>query len=236
MFKALCKLRRPLHSLMTQLRSGHIALNSSLCWIGRLESPNCSQCKTKETVEHFLLTCRRFSIPRTSRRQHVGKFDLPVTLPNLLSNPTIIPFMVQYVIRTKRFPMYNQAISVLPSASDYELGLESNRELKDKDKRRASGGRRRRNQEAPGCNRNSQRTHGSSFILIHFSPLSSSRSHLPRSLSSLSLSLSHLHSIPSTLNTSTLLSPLPIHPPSHTPLRRRRPRRSPTTPYPTSGL
>ncbi|KAF8994478.1 hypothetical protein BDQ17DRAFT_1181584, partial [Cyathus striatus] len=55
----LLHLPRKLTSLITQLVTGHIALNKHLHRIGKVPSPMCGKCFTNspETVDHFLLRC-----------------------------------------------------------------------------------------------------------------------------------------------------------------------------------
>ncbi|KIM22436.1 hypothetical protein M408DRAFT_47819, partial [Serendipita vermifera MAFF 305830] len=47
-------------SLITQLRSHHIALNAYLHRIKAVNSPWCPRCEVSETVEHYLLHCERY--------------------------------------------------------------------------------------------------------------------------------------------------------------------------------
>ncbi|KAF8518121.1 hypothetical protein BU17DRAFT_48960, partial [Hysterangium stoloniferum] len=46
--------------ILTQLRMGFVGLNEYLSQIGVVTSPLCPKCHTPETVEHYLLQCRRF--------------------------------------------------------------------------------------------------------------------------------------------------------------------------------
>ncbi|PBK71326.1 hypothetical protein ARMSODRAFT_853575, partial [Armillaria solidipes] len=56
-------------SLLTQLRTGHIPLNSYLHRIKKTTSRNCDYCSVPETVSHFLLSCRRYTDERQSLRR-----------------------------------------------------------------------------------------------------------------------------------------------------------------------
>ena len=51
---------RAIETAVTRLRLGHVELNAHLHRIGQMESPLCPQCRTPETVSHYLLHCRRF--------------------------------------------------------------------------------------------------------------------------------------------------------------------------------
>ena len=52
---------RAIETAVTRLRIGHIELNAHLHRIGQTESPLCPQCRTPETISHYLLYCRRFA-------------------------------------------------------------------------------------------------------------------------------------------------------------------------------
>ncbi|CDO74892.1 hypothetical protein BN946_scf184461.g4 [Trametes cinnabarina] len=68
-------------SVLTQLRSGHIALNAYLACIRAVDSPLCSHCGIPETVSHFMFTCRRYTLQRHRLRQAVnGPLSLRSTL------------------------------------------------------------------------------------------------------------------------------------------------------------
>ncbi|KAF9007851.1 hypothetical protein BDQ17DRAFT_1178234, partial [Cyathus striatus] len=51
---------------VTQLVTGHIALNKHLHRIGKVASPMCTKCNTNspESVDHFLLRCPAFANQR----------------------------------------------------------------------------------------------------------------------------------------------------------------------------
>ncbi|KAM5541945.1 hypothetical protein V8D89_004255 [Ganoderma adspersum] len=70
-------------SILVQLRSGHVALNSYLARIGAIDSPLCLTCHTPETPEHFLLTCHHFVRERHELRMAV---EGPLSLRNTLGD------------------------------------------------------------------------------------------------------------------------------------------------------
>ncbi|KIJ25198.1 hypothetical protein M422DRAFT_108546, partial [Sphaerobolus stellatus SS14] len=47
-------------SIITQLRTGFIGLNSYLYKVKAVDSPKCPHCQVTESVTHFLLHCRRY--------------------------------------------------------------------------------------------------------------------------------------------------------------------------------
>ena len=85
---------------ITQLRTGHCGLNYYLHRFGKRYSPYCECGKGKETVEHYLLECRRYHEERIKLRKEIGKGRL--TLGKLLGEPQAIKHMIEYVKATKR--------------------------------------------------------------------------------------------------------------------------------------
>ncbi|KAJ7699310.1 hypothetical protein B0H17DRAFT_888815, partial [Mycena rosella] len=53
-------LSRPQTSILTQLRSTHIGLNTFLYRFHLAPSPDCKHCLVPEIVSHYLLACTRF--------------------------------------------------------------------------------------------------------------------------------------------------------------------------------
>lgn len=85
-------LKRGQAALLTQLRTGHVALNQYLHRIGAVDSPLCTRCGELETVDHFLLRCPRFLEPRqTLRGQLKGQILSARSL--LGSRPNLAPLM-----------------------------------------------------------------------------------------------------------------------------------------------
>jgi hypothetical protein len=56
-FDSLKKLEQAESSIIYQLQSGHSPLNNYLHKIKKIDSPNCSECKTVEDVQHYLVNC-----------------------------------------------------------------------------------------------------------------------------------------------------------------------------------
>lgn len=61
-------LKRAQAAVLTQLRTGHVALNHYLHRINAIDSPLCLRCGEPETVDHYLLRCSRFLAPRQALR------------------------------------------------------------------------------------------------------------------------------------------------------------------------
>ena len=85
---------------ITQLRTGHCGLNYYLHRFGKSYSPYCECGKGKETLEHYLLECRRYHEERIKLRKQIGKGRL--TLGKLLREPQAIKHTIEYVKATKR--------------------------------------------------------------------------------------------------------------------------------------
>ncbi|KAI5827781.1 hypothetical protein K523DRAFT_245996, partial [Schizophyllum commune Tattone D] len=89
---------------ITQLRSGHIGLNAFLARIKAITSPMCPLCGVPETVDHYLLSCRRFVQQRHDLRRAVrGKY---LTRKSLLGNVQHRAALLAFVHATGRFSSY----------------------------------------------------------------------------------------------------------------------------------
>ncbi|KAI0661447.1 hypothetical protein C8Q70DRAFT_898000, partial [Cubamyces menziesii] len=84
---------------LTQLRSGHIALNAYLARIRAVDSPLCSHCGIPETVSHYLFTCRRYAPQRHRLRQAING---PLSLRSVLSSTDARTAVLDYVAATGR--------------------------------------------------------------------------------------------------------------------------------------
>jgi ribonuclease HI len=94
-------------SLITQLRMGHIGLNDFLYKIKAIASPLCPQCCTPETVDHFLLQCKRYIEEQHQLRTSLCK---ELNLQFLLSDPNHVRPLLAYVHATGRFPTYHNYV------------------------------------------------------------------------------------------------------------------------------
>ncbi|KAK7062334.1 hypothetical protein R3P38DRAFT_2678851 [Favolaschia claudopus] len=95
-------------SILTQLRTGHIGLNAYLARFGLVDSDLCPTCREPETVNHFLLTCRRFSQQRDDlRRSLFANGRQRLTKTSLLGRHKNRTALLKYVSETGRFPRYD---------------------------------------------------------------------------------------------------------------------------------
>jgi hypothetical protein len=100
--KAADGLSRAQTSILTQLRTGHIALNSYLARIHKVDSPLCSACKRSiESVHHYLFECPAYRNERHVLSQALGRKAR--SLRYLLGNEKGMKELLRYVGRTKRF-------------------------------------------------------------------------------------------------------------------------------------
>ena len=102
----LAALPRSLCSTIVQLRSGHVPLRDYLYRVKRTSNPRCQKCGSRETVRHYLLTCRRYTGKRvTMRTALLAKGIDPLDIPVLLSAAKPIWIVCNYVATTNRFPL-----------------------------------------------------------------------------------------------------------------------------------
>ena len=76
---------RPIETAITRLRLGHVELNEFLHRTHQRDSPTCTDCDTPETVEHYLLHCRRFTGSRQKLITALNKIGIIIiNIVNLL--------------------------------------------------------------------------------------------------------------------------------------------------------
>ncbi|KAJ6616615.1 hypothetical protein B0H10DRAFT_1799126, partial [Mycena sp. CBHHK59/15] len=97
-------LSRPQCSVLTQLRTTHLALNTYLYHFHLAPSPDCVLCLAPETVPHFLLSCPIYHRQRLILIQRLGTARL--SLCRLLSAKSEPGPVLGFVRETGRFPRY----------------------------------------------------------------------------------------------------------------------------------
>lgn len=100
---ALKKLTRPDATMVVQLRAGHCPLNAFLHRIGATDDPNCSLCLQPETVEHFLLTCKKFIGLRQRLFRAATKLKIPRKRQDMLADPRLYQDLADYGRKSFRF-------------------------------------------------------------------------------------------------------------------------------------
>ncbi|EGG04096.1 uncharacterized protein MELLADRAFT_65107 [Melampsora larici-populina 98AG31] len=102
-FKALCKLSCPAATFITQLRAGHCPLNDYLFRFTKADTPNCALCTQRESVEHFLLTCRKFAGIRRDLSKAARANKTPFHQKDLLTTPSAFEALSVFCRMSFRF-------------------------------------------------------------------------------------------------------------------------------------
>lgn len=100
-------------SIITQLRTGHIGLRYFLHRIHAVDSPLCRKCGVPETIQHFILNCRRYCEQRAKLRESLAAKHLPFRLSDMFNSPSTIRYLLKFVHETERFPRYYDKIEPL---------------------------------------------------------------------------------------------------------------------------
>ena len=87
-----------------QLRTGHCRLNNYLHRYGHSQTSYCECGVGKETVEHYLMECRKYKKERRNMQQEIkkktGKWR--ISMIKLLGDPEIIKFTMKFIKETGR--------------------------------------------------------------------------------------------------------------------------------------
>ncbi|GAA5848396.1 hypothetical protein JCM8547_004502 [Rhodosporidiobolus lusitaniae] len=94
------RLPRRLSSLLTQLRDGHSHLKADR-YRSRVSPTDRCECGAPETLSHFLLSCPLYRRQRAVLAQQVGPQFRDVA--RLMSDPLVVPFVLEYCMATERF-------------------------------------------------------------------------------------------------------------------------------------
>jgi len=85
---------------IAQLRTGHCGLNRYLHRFGNTNTPYCQCGYGKETVEHYLLECRKYREQRKKLRKEVGTAKMRVA--RLLGDTKVLEHTLEYIKTTGR--------------------------------------------------------------------------------------------------------------------------------------
>ena len=96
-------LLRKEEKIIHRLRTGIMGLNVDQNKMGRHENGHCNHCPEAETVEHLLVTCPQYTIPRAMLMAETN-LTIPCLIPTLLKsqNPKTQRALVRYINRTNR--------------------------------------------------------------------------------------------------------------------------------------
>ena len=100
-------------SLLTQLRTAHVALSAYLHRIRKIDSPLCLRCLVPDTPAHYLLSCERYIAQRSTLRVRIGLARL--NLGSLLATPRLIKHTIEFVKSTNRFIHYRLPSDLSPN-------------------------------------------------------------------------------------------------------------------------
>ncbi|KIJ31509.1 hypothetical protein M422DRAFT_214246, partial [Sphaerobolus stellatus SS14] len=89
---------------ITQLRTGHVALNSFLKKCKAVPLALCPHCKQSETVVHYLIFCKKYTAQRRTLRREAGRAASSVS--RLLNDPKSVHCTLRFIAATKRFRNY----------------------------------------------------------------------------------------------------------------------------------
>ena len=105
----MCHPVRQVQTALARLRVGHAGVKAHLHRFNLADTSLCI-CGVNDTIEHFLLQCRRYRRERGELEQQLQKICVPLTLRNLLGGGDfsdhiqykIINATAQYLVETKR--------------------------------------------------------------------------------------------------------------------------------------
>ena len=84
---------------LVRLRTGHCKLNHYMHRFKIKDSPYCECGNGKETVEHYLLECRKYNEQRKKLRREVGPGRMRIE--KLLGYPKLVKHTLEFVANTK---------------------------------------------------------------------------------------------------------------------------------------
>ena len=71
-------------SVLTRLRFDHTGLNKTLFLMGKSQSDECIECRSKEDVEHVLLHCKKYRDERMRLNQKINQVGRKWNIEGLL--------------------------------------------------------------------------------------------------------------------------------------------------------
>ena len=101
-------LNRSQEMIIHRLRLGIIGLNEDLHKLGRHENGHCDHCPELETVDHFLISCPKYIIPRAMLLTETNLPDTCLWWNHYLKShsPETQRALTRFVARSKRFPTW----------------------------------------------------------------------------------------------------------------------------------
>lgn len=87
--------------MLLRPQTGHCKLWSHLHKIGVVDSPLCTQCRTEETVSHFLLFCTKYRSEKNRLIEVVRNCGIAFTSSNLLTGRRALSHAIDYVVESR---------------------------------------------------------------------------------------------------------------------------------------
>lgn len=107
----------PLQAAFHQLRSNHVQLNAFLFKCRIITFPVCTTCDVAETVEHFLMSCRRFEGARKCLRKELRKEKIKTfSVTVLLNNPRAAQALINFLKLSARLPQLRKCEDIPPGS------------------------------------------------------------------------------------------------------------------------
>ena len=101
-------------SIITQLCSGHVVLNTFLKKINAVNSALCKRCREPETLAHYLKHCKAYNESRQALKCEAGK--AAQSIPRLLGDPHTIPHTLRFIQSSECFWDYLNIATKQPNS------------------------------------------------------------------------------------------------------------------------
>ena len=75
---------RHLETTLTRFRLGHVGVNSHMFRFEMSRTHLCNECGVNDTIEHYWLQCRKYSLARTIMYEALSEIGVPLTIRNIL--------------------------------------------------------------------------------------------------------------------------------------------------------
>ena len=83
-FRELYGISRKFETALSRLRIGHAGVNKHLNRFNMRDSGQCTQCRVEDTVEHFLMHCRRYEVQRRIFGEKLQGLEIQYSIQNCL--------------------------------------------------------------------------------------------------------------------------------------------------------
>ncbi|KAA1068859.1 hypothetical protein PGT21_003902 [Puccinia graminis f. sp. tritici] len=109
LWKGSPRMEFPIQAAIHQLRSGNVPLNAFQFKCKRVPYPICLSCGVLETVDHYLISCSRFTKARSAARKILRDERITsITARTLLHNPHAFMATKSFIEISARLPQFQQ--------------------------------------------------------------------------------------------------------------------------------